>query len=116
VAAQRRVLLTDLGRDQLIGAVRTAAAGDALLAPAVMRRPIERFCGEPPPGDGLPESMAELAARELEVLRLVGESLFVSEATVKTHLAHVYAKLSVRDRVQPVVLAHETGLVHPGNA
>jgi DNA-binding NarL/FixJ family response regulator len=117
-------LLKDLGRDQLIGAIRTAAAGDALLAPAVIRRLIERFCGQPPPADGLPESMAELTSRELEVLKLVarglsnrqiGESLFLSEATVKTHLAHVYAKLSVRDRVQAVVLAYETGLVHPGN-
>jgi DNA-binding NarL/FixJ family response regulator len=118
-------LLKDLRRDQLIGAIRTAAAGDALLAPAVIRRLIERFCGEPPPADGLPESMAELTARELEVLKLVarglsnrqiGESLFLSDATIKTHLAHVYAKLSVRDRVQAVVLAYETGLVHPGNA
>jgi ATP/maltotriose-dependent transcriptional regulator MalT len=99
--------------------------GDALLAPVVIRRLIERFCGQPPPADGLPESMAELTARELEVLKLVArglsnrqisESLFLSEATVKTHLAHVYAKLSVRDRVQAVVLAYETGLVHPGNA
>jgi DNA-binding NarL/FixJ family response regulator len=118
-------LLKDLRRDQLIGAIRTAAAGDALLAPAVSRRLIERFCGAPPPADGLPESMAELTPRELEVLKLVagglsnrqiGESLFLSEATIKTHLAHVYAKLSVRDRVQAVVLAYETGLIHPGNA
>jgi DNA-binding NarL/FixJ family response regulator len=117
-------LLKDLRREQLIGAIRTAAAGDALLAPAVIRRLIERFCGEPPPADGLPESMAELTSRELEVLKLVArglsnrqiaESLFLSEATVKSHLAHVYAKLSVRDRVQAVVLAYETGLVHPGN-
>jgi DNA-binding NarL/FixJ family response regulator len=116
-------LLKDLRRDQLIGAIRTAAAGDALLAPAVIRRLIERFCGQPPPSEGLPESMAELSARELEVLKLVasglsnrqiGESLFLSEATIKTHLAHVYAKLSVRDRVQAVVLAYETGLVRPG--
>jgi DNA-binding NarL/FixJ family response regulator len=118
-------LLKDLRRDQLIGAIRTAAAGDALLAPAVIRRLIERFCGQPPPADGLPEQMAELTARELEVLKLVArglsnrqisESLFLTEATVKTHLAHVYAKLSVRDRVQAVVLAYETGLIHPGNA
>jgi DNA-binding NarL/FixJ family response regulator len=113
-------LLKDVRRDQLVGAVRTAAAGDALLAPAVTRRLIERFCREPPPGDGPPARMAELTARELEVLMLVarglsnrqiGESLFLSEATVKTHLAHVYAKLDVRDRVQAVVLAYETGLV-----
>jgi len=117
-------LLKDLRRDQLVGAIRTVAAGDALIAPTIVRRLIERFCGEPPPADGLPESMAALTARELEVLKLVArgrsnrqisESLFLSEATVKTHLAHVYAKLSVRDRVQAVVLAYETGLVQPGN-
>jgi len=115
-------LLKDLRRDQLVGAVRTAAAGDALLAPAVTRRLIERFCSVPPPGDGPPARMAELTARELEVLTLVarglsnrqiGESLFLSDATVKTHLAHVYAKLDVRDRVQAVVLAYETGLARP---
>jgi DNA-binding NarL/FixJ family response regulator len=114
--------LKDLRGDQLIGAIRTAAAGDALLAPAVIRRLIERSCGQPPPANGLPEQRAELTARELEVLKLVapglsnrqiGESLFVSEATVKTH---AHAKLSLRDRVQAVVVAYETGLVHPGNA
>jgi DNA-binding NarL/FixJ family response regulator len=118
-------LLKDLRRDQLIDAIRTVAAGDALLAPAVTRRLIERFCGEPPPTDGPPEQMAELTARELEVLKLVargltnreiGDSLFLSEATVKTHLAHAYAKLGVRDRVQAVVLAYETGLVHRAKA
>jgi DNA-binding NarL/FixJ family response regulator len=124
VAGASGFLLKDLRRDQLIGAIRTAAAGDALLAPAVIRRLIERFCGQPPAADGPPESMAELTARELEVLKLVArglsnrqiaESLFLTEATVKTHVAHVYAKLSVRDRVQAVVLAYETGLVHPAN-
>ena len=118
-------LLKDLNREQLLSAVRTAAAGDALLAPAVIRRLVERFCGEPPPGGGLPESMAELTAREVEVLglmarglsnRQIGESLFLSEATVKTHVAHVYSKLGVRDRVQTVVLAYESGLVRPGGA
>jgi DNA-binding NarL/FixJ family response regulator len=111
-------LLKDLRRDQLIGAMRTAAAGDALLAPAVIRRLIERFCGEPPPAGGMPEWMAELMARELEVLKLVahglsnrqiGELLFLSEATVKTRVGEVYAKLSVRDRVQAVVLATRPG-------
>jgi DNA-binding NarL/FixJ family response regulator len=118
-------LLKDVRRDQLIAAVRTATAGDALLAPAVVRRLIERFCGEPPPGGGVPEELAELTARELEVLELVarglsnrqiGASLFLSDATVKTHLAHVYAKLGVRDRVQAVVLAYETGLARRGRA
>jgi DNA-binding NarL/FixJ family response regulator len=116
-------LLKDLRREQLIAAVRTAARGDALLAPAVTRRLVERFCSEPPPGGGLPQEMAELTARELEVLKLVarglsnrqiGESLFLSDATVKTHLAHAYAKLGVGDRVQAVVLAYESGLVRRG--
>jgi DNA-binding NarL/FixJ family response regulator len=116
-------LLKDVRREELVHAVRTVAAGDALLAPAVVRRLIERFCGEPPPGGGLPETMEELTARELEVLKLVarglsnrqiGDTLFLTDATVKTHLAHVYAKLGVRDRVQAVVLAYETGLVRPG--
>jgi DNA-binding NarL/FixJ family response regulator len=117
-------LLKDLSREELIGAVRTATAGEALLAPAITRRLIERFCGEPPPAAGPPEQLAELTARELEVLKLVarglsnrqiGESLFLSQATVKTHLAHVYAKLDVRDRVQAVVLAYETGLARPAD-
>jgi DNA-binding NarL/FixJ family response regulator len=116
-------LLKDLNREQLVGALRSAATGDALLAPAIMRRLIERFCAEPPRGAGPPEVMAELTARELEILTLVARglsnrqiagSLFLSEATVKTHLAHAFAKLGVRDRVQAVVLAYETGLVRPG--
>jgi DNA-binding NarL/FixJ family response regulator len=117
-------VLKDLRRDQLIDAIRTAAAGDALLAPAIIRRLIERFCETPPRTDAVPEAMAELTARELEVLKLVarglsnrqiGESLYLTNATVKTHLAHVYDKLNLRDRVQAVVLAYETGLVRPGN-
>jgi DNA-binding NarL/FixJ family response regulator len=118
-------LLKDLSREELIGAVRTATAGEALLAPAITRRLIERFCGEPPPATGPPKQLAQLTARELEVLELVarglsnrqiGESLFLSQATVKTHLAHVYAKLDVRDRVQAVVLAYETGLARSPKA
>ena len=118
-------LLKDLRREQLVDAVRTASAGDQLLSPAVTRRLIERFCGGPPPGGGLPEEVDELTSRELEVLELVarglsnrqiGQELFLSEATVKTHLAHLYAKLGVRDRVQAVVLAYECGLVRPGSA
>jgi DNA-binding NarL/FixJ family response regulator len=117
-------LLKDLRREQLIGAIRTAAASDALLAADIIRRLIERFCETPPCTDAVLEAMAEPTARELEVFKLVprglwnrqiGESLYLTDATVKTHLAHVYAKLNLRDRVQAVLLAYETGLVRPGN-
>jgi DNA-binding NarL/FixJ family response regulator len=118
-------LLKDVRRDQLIDGVRTATAGDALLAPAVVRRLIERFCGEPPPGADLPEELTDLTPRELEVLKLVArglsnrqiaETLFLTDATVKTHLAHVYSKLGVRDRVQAVVFAYESGLARRGTS
>ena len=114
-------LLKDVRPEQLVEAVRTVATGEMLLAPAVTRRLIERFVRRPPPGE-LPPEVAELSARELEVLRLVARglsnaelaaALFVSEATVKTHLTHVLAKLGLRDRVQLVVLAYECGLVEP---
>jgi DNA-binding NarL/FixJ family response regulator len=114
-------LLKDVRPEQLVEAVRTVATGEMLLAPAVTRRLIERFVRRPPPGE-LPPELAELSARELEVLRLVARglsnaeiaaALFVSEATVKTHLTHVLAKLGLRDRVQLVVLAYECGLVEP---
>ncbi len=116
-------LLKDAPRDQLIAAVRMVAAGDALLAPAITRRLIEEFVRRPPPGSGIPPALSELSPRELEVLKLVARGLsnaeiaahlVVSEATVKTHVAHVLAKLSLRDRVQAVVLAYETRLVEPG--
>jgi len=115
-------LLKDARRDQLVHAIRTVATGDALLAPALVRRLVEDFCRRPPPG-GPPPAVAELTQRELEVLRLVArglsnreiaKELFLSEATVKTHLAHVMQKLELRDRVQAVVLAYESGLVRPG--
>jgi len=115
-------LLKDARRDQLVHAIRTVATGDALLAPALVRRLVEDFCRRPPPG-GPPPAVAELTQRELEVLRLVArglsnreiaKELFLSEATVKTHLAHVMQKLDLRDRVQAVVLAYEAGLVRPG--
>ena len=115
-------LLKDARRDQLVHAIRTVATGDALLAPALVRRLVEDFCRRPPPG-GPPPAVAELTQRELEVLRLVArglsnreiaKELFLSEATVKTHLAHVMQKLDLRDRVQAVVLAYESGLVRPG--
>jgi DNA-binding NarL/FixJ family response regulator len=116
-------LLKDVPRSTLIQAVRTVAAGEALLAPAITRRLIEQFVSQPPPTHTLPPELAELTQREHDVLlRLargrsnseIGRDLFLSEATVKTHVAHVLRKLALRDRVQAVVYAYETGLVHPG--
>jgi DNA-binding NarL/FixJ family response regulator len=94
-----------------------------LLAPAITRRLIEEFVRRRPPGSGTPRELAELTARELEVLKLVARGLsnaeiaaelVVSEATVKTHITHVLTKLGLRGRVQAVVLAYESGLVLPG--
>jgi DNA-binding NarL/FixJ family response regulator len=118
-------LLKDVPRAHLVDGVRTIAAGDALLAPGITRRLIEQFIRRPPPGSSRPEGLDELTDRELEVLRLVArgrsnaeiaKELFVSEATVKTHVAHVFRKLELRDRVQAVVLAYESGLVQPGES
>ena len=117
-------LLKDVPRSQLIGAVRTVAAGDELLSPSITRRLIEEFVRQPPRSDGVPIALRELTERELEVLRLVARGLanaeiaaqlVVSEATVKTHVAHVFQKLDLRDRVQAVVLAYESGLVRAGD-
>jgi DNA-binding NarL/FixJ family response regulator len=116
-------LLKDATRGQLATAVRTVAAGDALLAPAVTRRLVEDFCRRPPPSAGLPAAAESLSPRELEVLRLVAQGLsnaeiagelFLSEATVKSHIARLLGKLGLRDRVQAVVLAYESGIVRPG--
>jgi DNA-binding NarL/FixJ family response regulator len=116
-------LLKDVRPEQLADAVRVVAAGDALLAPAITRRLIEEFVRRRPPGSGTPRELAELTARELEVLKLlarglsnaeIASTLFLSEATVKTHVTHVLAKVGLRDRVQAVVLAYESGLVLPG--
>jgi len=116
-------LLKDARRDQLVHAIRTVAAGEALLAPALVRRLVEEFCRGPAPGAERPAALAELTQRELEVLRLVARglanreiasALFLSEATVKTHLANLMRKLELRDRVQVVVLAYESGLIRPG--
>jgi DNA-binding NarL/FixJ family response regulator len=118
-------LLKDVPRSTLIQAVRTVAAGDALLAPAITRRLIEQFVSQPPPTRALPPELNELTQREHDVLlRLarghsnseIGRELFLSEATVKTHVAHVLRKLALRDRVQAVVYAYETGLIHPGRS
>jgi DNA-binding NarL/FixJ family response regulator len=118
-------LLKDVRPEQLAEAVRTVAAGDALLAPAITRRLIEEFVRRPPPGQRAPAELADLTGRELEVLRLIArglsngeiaQTLFVSEATVKTHVTRILAKLDLRDRVQAVVFAYECGLAQPGSA
>jgi DNA-binding NarL/FixJ family response regulator len=113
-------LLKDVPPEQLVAGIRAVAQGDALLAPSVTRRVIEEFVRRPPASvQTIPPEVAELTARELEVLQLVAKGLsnaeiakelFVSETTVKTHVAHVLTKLGVRDRVQAVVLAYECGL------
>jgi DNA-binding NarL/FixJ family response regulator len=117
-------LLKDAPRDQLIGAVRTVAAGDALLAPALVRRLVEDFVSRPPPGSRAPVELDGLTEREVDVLTLIARglsnaeiasTLFVSEATVRTHVTHILAKLDLRDRVQAVVVAYESGLVRPGD-
>jgi DNA-binding NarL/FixJ family response regulator len=114
-------LLKNAPPEQLIGAVRVVAAGDALLSPSVTRRVIEQFTRLPPPGGT--DALKGLTERELEVLKLIARGLsnaeiaaelFISDATVKSHVAHVLAKLQLRDRVQAVVLAYESGLVRPG--
>ncbi|MBE1489894.1 response regulator [Plantactinospora soyae] len=120
-------LLKDMRRDELVNAVRVVAAGEALLAPTVTRRLIADVVSRDRPvrpGPGSPR-LATLTARESETLRQVARglsnaeiagALFVSEHTVKTHVSNVLAKLGLRDRVQAVVLAYESGLVAPGEA
>jgi DNA-binding NarL/FixJ family response regulator len=116
-------LLKDVPREQLINAVRTVAEGDALLAPALVRRLVEDFVRRPPPGTRVPPELADLTERELEVLKLIAHGLSnaeiandlsVSDATVRTHVAHILSKLRLRDRIQAVVLVYESGLVTPG--
>jgi len=116
-------LLKDSTRADLIAAVRAAAAGDALLAPSVTRRLIEAFARRPAQTSPAPSRLTALTGRERDVLLLlargrsnaeIAAALFVSEATVKTHVGNLLAKLGLRDRVQAVILAYETGLVIPG--
>jgi DNA-binding NarL/FixJ family response regulator len=116
-------MLKDAPPRQLAEAVRTVADGEALLAPAVTRRLIERYVMRAPDAAAQRARFDDLTEREREVLQLItrglsnaeiGERLYLSEATVKAHVTRVLNKLGVRDRVQAVVLAYETGLVEPG--
>ena len=115
-------LLKDVTPDHLVHAVRLVRDGDALLAPTITRRLVERFARADPAGSALHRDLATLTPREREVLRLLATglsnlelagALHLSEATVKTHITRILAKLQLRDRVQAVVVAYETGLVTP---
>jgi DNA-binding NarL/FixJ family response regulator len=115
-------LLKDAPADDIVRAVRVAAGGEAMIAPATTRRLIEEFARHRPPASAT--TLDELTEREREVLRAmarglnnseVGAALFISEGTVRTHVNRILAKLQVRDRLQAVVLAYETGLVRPGH-
>jgi DNA-binding NarL/FixJ family response regulator len=118
-------LLKDVTPANLVEAITIVAQGDALLAPSVTRRLLERFATTLPVGDRSSDALAELTAREVEVLRLlagglsnaeIAAELVVSEATVKTHISSMLRKLGLRDRVQAVIVAYETGLVRLGIA
>jgi DNA-binding NarL/FixJ family response regulator len=114
-------VLKDEPPEQLLAAIRTVAAGDALLSPAVTRRVIEQFTRVPRPTP--PKELEDLSERETEVFRLIArglsngeiaQELFISETTVKTHVTHILSKLGLRDRVQAVVLAYQAGLFDRG--
>jgi len=126
-------LLKDVTPEHLVASVRLVNKGDALLAPSITRRLVEKFAAadtkpaptsSPNPTPAVHRDLATLTPRELEILTLMGrgrsntelaETLTLSEATVKTHVAHIFAKLALRDRAQAVVVAYETGLVAPGD-
>lgn len=117
-------MLKDASPEQLLAGIRTVAAGDMLLAPAPTRRLIEQYVKRLPAPDREHGPLAELTEREREVLVQIasglsnveiGERLFVSEGTVKTHVSRILFKLGVRDRVQAVIAAYESGLVEPGH-
>ena len=116
-------LLKDASADELIRAVRVVAAGDALLAPSVTRTLIADYAKRPVRDRPKPERLRVLTPRETEVLKLIArgmsnteiaDTLVLAEQTVKTHVGRILGKLDLRDRAQAVVLAYETGLVHPG--
>jgi DNA-binding NarL/FixJ family response regulator len=111
-------LLKDAPASRLIAAIRAAASGEALIEPSITRRLIERFATADTEGEGVPPVMRSLTDRELEVLRLmarghsnaeIAEEMVIAETTVKTHVARILTKLGVRDRVQAVVLAYDSG-------
>jgi DNA-binding NarL/FixJ family response regulator len=119
-------MLKDAPPEEIVAAVRIIASGDALLAPAVTRAVIEEFARgpQPPAPPEPPPAVAELTPREQEVLSLmvrghsnpeICQQLVISEATAKTHVAHILQKLGLRDRVQAVIYAYESGLVAPGS-
>ncbi|MFE0511259.1 response regulator [Streptomyces sp. NPDC058964] len=116
-------LLKDVTPEHLAAAVRLVDTGDALLAPSITRRLVERYAAQSERTPAVPADLAALTPREREVLTLMGRGLSntelaveltLSEATVKSHVARIFAKLTLRDRAQAVVLAYETGLVRPG--
>ena len=119
-------LVKDVPPEQLVAGIRSVASGDSLLAPSVTRRLIQEFMRRPPDALRTPSpELSRLTAREVEVLQMMARGrsnteiaieFFVSETTVKTHVAHVLAKLGVRDRVQAVVFAYESGVVLPGDS
>jgi DNA-binding NarL/FixJ family response regulator len=116
-------LLKNVSPSHLVHAIRTVAAGDALLDPALTRKLMDEFTRRPAPGARAPERLSELTDREIDVLRLVARGLsntqiarelIIGAATVKTHVSNILAKLDIHDRVQAVVIAYETGLITPG--
>jgi DNA-binding NarL/FixJ family response regulator len=118
-------LLKDVSPEYLAAAVQLVRSGDALLAPSITRRLVERFASPQEPATSLHSNLAALTPRELEVLRALAKGLsnaelaalfHLSEATVKTHITRILAKLNLRDRAQAVVIAYETGLITPGGA
>jgi DNA-binding NarL/FixJ family response regulator len=118
-------LLKDAPSEQLIDGIRLVAAGDALLAPSITRRLIEGYVRQPAPPSADSPGLDELTRREREVLELIARGhsnadiarqLYVSDATVKTHIAHVFSKLNLHDRAQAVIYAYEIGLVQPRTA
>lgn len=116
-------LLKNAPPTQLIAAVRATAQGEAQVAPEIVRRMVDEFVRRPPPGTAKPAELDDLSEREVDVLKLVARGLsnneiaarlFLSEATVRTHVSRILSKLALRDRTQAVVAAYESGLIRPG--